>query len=105
MNKTLGAPSFARSGCGQAGCDTSNVLPITPLNAVPGLYSLSAIFISSISFVRLFFFQKKLLSVGGWISTGVRSKTIKNSVRFDIGLWSNKQRQSRCNEFLTISKP
>jgi hypothetical protein len=39
----LGAPSLARSGSGHAGCETSNVLPITPGNAVPGLYSLSAI--------------------------------------------------------------
>ena len=43
MNSTLGAPSFARNGSGQAGSDTSKVRPLTPLNAVPGLYSLRAI--------------------------------------------------------------
>src|SRR5436190_12108790 len=41
MNKTLGAPSLARSGSGQAGLETSNVRPMTPGNAVPTLYSLS----------------------------------------------------------------
>ena len=41
--KDVGHPSLARKGCGQAGCDTSNVRPMTPVNAVPGLYSLSAI--------------------------------------------------------------
>ncbi len=39
---TFGAPSRARSGAGQAGDETSKVLPMTPENAVPGLYSLSA---------------------------------------------------------------
>jgi hypothetical protein len=43
MNKTLGAPSLARKGSGQAGEETSNVRPITPLNALPGLYSFNAI--------------------------------------------------------------
>ena len=38
----LGAPSFARNRSGQAGSDTSKVRPLTPLNAVPGLYSLRA---------------------------------------------------------------
>ena len=42
MNSTLGAPSWARLGCGQAGVDTSAVRPITPGNVVPGLYSFSA---------------------------------------------------------------
>ena len=46
MNNTLGAPSFARSGSGHAGFDTSKVRPITPVNAVPGLYSFSAMFVS-----------------------------------------------------------
>src|SRR5262245_42591541 len=39
MNSTFGAPSLARIGAGQAGCDTSKVRPITPLNACPGGYS------------------------------------------------------------------
>lgn len=43
MDSTLGAPSFARNRSGQAGSDTSKVRPLTPLNAVPGLYSLRAI--------------------------------------------------------------
>src|SRR5262245_42474683 len=43
MKRTLGAPSFARSGSGHAGDETSNVRPITPGNAVPGLYSTNAI--------------------------------------------------------------
>jgi hypothetical protein len=43
MNSTLGAPSFARRGWGQAGLDTSTVRPITPGKAVPGLYSLRAL--------------------------------------------------------------
>src|SRR5271157_3515154 len=47
INNTLGAPSPARSGSGQAGDDTSNVRPITPGKAVPGLYSLSPIVLSS----------------------------------------------------------
>ena len=42
MKMTFGAPSFARSGSGHAGDDLSNVRPITPVNAVPGLYSFSA---------------------------------------------------------------
>ena len=41
--KDVGHPLPGAQGCGQAGCDTSNVRPITPVNAVPGLYSLSAI--------------------------------------------------------------
>ena len=36
---TLGVPSLARTGCGQAGSDSDTVRPITPGNAVPGLYS------------------------------------------------------------------
>src|SRR5208283_1514318 len=48
MNSTLGAPSPARSGSGQAGDDTSNVRPITPGKAVPGLYSLSPIGVYSL---------------------------------------------------------
>jgi hypothetical protein len=43
MNSTFGAPALARNGSGQAGSDTSNVRPMTPLKAVPGLYSLRAI--------------------------------------------------------------
>src|SRR5262245_47777904 len=42
MNKTFGAPSRARSGCGHAGDETSKVRPMTPLKAVPGLYSFIA---------------------------------------------------------------
>jgi hypothetical protein len=42
MNSTLGAPSLARSGSGQAGSDWSTVRPMTPVKAVPGLYSFSA---------------------------------------------------------------
>jgi hypothetical protein len=41
MNNTLGAPSFARSGIGQAGDDLSTVRSMTPGNAVPGSYSTS----------------------------------------------------------------
>jgi hypothetical protein len=47
MNNTLGAPALARSGWGQAGEDTSNVRPITPGKAVPGLYSLSPMVVSA----------------------------------------------------------
>jgi hypothetical protein len=36
------ARSFARSGRGQAGCETSNVRPMTPVKAVPGVYSFNA---------------------------------------------------------------
>src|SRR5512135_540538 len=43
MNRTLGVPSLARTGWGQAGLDWSTVRPITPENAVPGLYSLSVV--------------------------------------------------------------
>lgn len=43
INNTLGAPSFARNGLGHAGDETSNVRPLTPIKAVPGLYSLGAI--------------------------------------------------------------
>jgi len=39
MKSTLAAPGFARSGSGQDGDETSNVRPMTPLNAAPGLYS------------------------------------------------------------------
>jgi hypothetical protein len=42
MNKTLGAPSFARSGAGQAGADSPMVRPMRPGKVVPGLYSFSA---------------------------------------------------------------
>src|SRR6266496_1802114 len=42
MNSTLGTPSLARMGSGQAGLDWSIVSPMTPGNVVPGLYSLSA---------------------------------------------------------------
>ena len=45
MNRTFGAPWRARSGSGQAGCETSKVRPTTPENALPGLYSLRAILI------------------------------------------------------------
>jgi hypothetical protein len=37
---TLGAPSLARVGSGQAGEDSSSVRPITPGKGVPGLYSI-----------------------------------------------------------------
>src|SRR5450631_1286414 len=40
---TFGAPGVARTGCGQAGDDWSVVRPMTPGNAVPGLYSISPI--------------------------------------------------------------
>src|SRR4249919_1964157 len=43
MNSTLGAPSRARTGAGQAGVDSSAVRPITPGNAAPGSYSIIAI--------------------------------------------------------------
>src|SRR5271165_4922326 len=43
MNMTLGAPSFALTGSGQAGLETSKVRPMTPVNAVPDLYSFKAI--------------------------------------------------------------
>src|SRR5690349_18647823 len=39
MNSTLAAPGAARSGLGQAGSDSSKVLPMTPGNLVPGVYS------------------------------------------------------------------
>ena len=42
MKSTLGAPSFARFGAGQAGLDTSAVRPMTPGNVVPRLYSMIA---------------------------------------------------------------
>src|SRR5260370_25460209 len=41
MNRTLGAPCFARKGSGHAGVDSSAVREITPGNAVPGLYSVN----------------------------------------------------------------
>src|SRR6266699_6677233 len=41
MNSTLGAPSLARRGSGQAELDWSTVSPMTPGKAVPSLYSLS----------------------------------------------------------------
>src|SRR6516225_5161732 len=44
MKRTFGAPGRARFGAGHAGFDTSNVRPMTPGNAWPGLYSLSAMF-------------------------------------------------------------
>ena len=37
--KHVGRTLFGASGSGQAGCDWSNVRPMTPLKAVPGLYS------------------------------------------------------------------
>src|SRR4029450_9386021 len=43
MTTTFGASGIARTGCGHAGLDSSAVLPITPENALPGLYSLNAI--------------------------------------------------------------
>jgi hypothetical protein len=46
MKSTLGAPFFERGGSGQAGSDLSKVRPTTPVNAVPGLYSLSDIKLS-----------------------------------------------------------
>ncbi len=46
MNSTLGAPSLARMGSGQAGLDWSTVRPITPGKVVPGLYSLSDMYVS-----------------------------------------------------------
>src|SRR5579863_1061511 len=42
MNMTLGEPSFALTGSGQAGLETSKVRPMTPENAVPDLYSFKA---------------------------------------------------------------
>src|ERR1700722_16822484 len=42
MKRTLGAPSLARSGDGQAGSDSPIVRPMRPGKVVPGLYSLSA---------------------------------------------------------------
>ncbi len=53
MNRMLGAPSFARSGLGHAGLETSNVRPMTPLNAVPGLYSLRVTSWLLIGMIRL----------------------------------------------------
>jgi len=44
MKSTLGAPSLARTGFGQAGSDRSKVRPITPGNDVPGLYSFNDIY-------------------------------------------------------------
>src|SRR5262245_32364960 len=46
MKRMFGAPSRARMGAGHAGWDTSNVRPITPGNAWPDLYSLSAMGVS-----------------------------------------------------------
>src|SRR5690242_15563796 len=43
MNRTFGAPAFARSGAGQAGVDSAIVRPRIPGKAVPGLYSRNAI--------------------------------------------------------------
>src|ERR1700722_4774606 len=43
MNNTFGGPALDRSGCGQAGLDVSYVRPITPVKAVPDLYSFIAI--------------------------------------------------------------
>ena len=39
MNSTLGAPSLAHSGSGQAGSDWSSVRPIMLGKVVPDLYS------------------------------------------------------------------
>jgi hypothetical protein len=39
MKSTFGAPSFARSGAGQAGLDSPMARPIFPGKVVPGLYS------------------------------------------------------------------
>src|SRR5262249_7954619 len=64
MNRTLGAPSLARSGCGHAGCDTSNVLPITPENAVPSLYSFNAILLSSYEPCSFIFFRIRSFQFG-----------------------------------------
>jgi hypothetical protein len=47
MNSTFGTPGAARSGRGQAGVDSSAVRPITPGNAWPGSYSVSAISLST----------------------------------------------------------
>src|SRR5262245_4095825 len=44
MKSAFGAPSFARSGWGQAGLDSPMVRPRRPGNAVPGLYSTIALF-------------------------------------------------------------
>jgi len=57
MKSTLGAPSFARSGAGQAGLDSPTVRPITPGNAVPGLYSTIALF----ALPPFFFFFRHLI--------------------------------------------
>jgi hypothetical protein len=38
MNKTLGASAFALFGSGQAGEDSSDVLPMTPTKGAPGSY-------------------------------------------------------------------
>src|SRR5215467_9477725 len=46
MKSTFGAPSLARLGAGHAGLETSNVRPITPGKACPGLYSLSDMMLS-----------------------------------------------------------
>lgn len=43
MYSTFGAPSLARMGAGQEGCEMSMVRPVTPLNACPALYSFSGI--------------------------------------------------------------
>src|SRR4051794_1894029 len=43
MNNTLGDPGTARTGCGQAGVDSSVVRPTRPGKVVPGRYSLNAI--------------------------------------------------------------
>jgi hypothetical protein len=62
MNNTLGVPSFALSGCGHAGDDTSNVRPMTPVKAVPGLYSLSAIANSSYCLCFIYVANQSLIT-------------------------------------------
>src|SRR5262249_61342710 len=42
MNRTFGAPGFARTGAGHAGEDSPIVRPMRPGNVVPGGYSLSS---------------------------------------------------------------
>ena len=50
MNRTLGAPSLARSGSAKAGAvATSNVCPMTPLKAILGLYPLQVPFVSPLA--------------------------------------------------------
>jgi hypothetical protein len=51
MKSTLGEPSFARSGRGQAGLDSPMVRPMRPGKAVPALYSTIALFALLLFFV------------------------------------------------------